>query len=611
MASLENCRETTPNVLKRKLIMFDSVLFCARQGIYMKGQIKKPLYQYSDDENSDDGQAVALSNLFWKVSNGDPNPSSQSRKSFNATNFLTKQTQDHILETCGEMLTARLVAEVKEAQFFSLIAEKVLKDDEGIRIPFFVRFVDKDSKIREQLLQFIPRGNSHPDESLAETFGNNILQGIDRLGLNMEFCRGLNFDSGNNVGDLFKVVEKIQSNYPKATYIHARFDLLNACIVSTCKVWSVWQMFYKMRFTATLFAEEKEIQEFFKLMIRKVMPDSEIDHLIELSHINWSSNVQQFAIWVKLFPAIITTYDEIHEGRIWIRDSDKCSSAVGASLVMQTFEFVICMVIVANCVEITTDLTEELQKVCYDSNLIRTKVSEVYMKLNKLKANIKEHHSAWYEKAIDLAREIDITPAKAERYRTKLTKHKTNPDESISEHYLNLITLPFIDHLEAQLKLRFTEASLDALDGVAMMPSNVVANPGTWKTAASRFTERYKSDLPNYADNENELRLWEMTWKDSAQKPPETALELLSDDSSKKPFRSQLERAFKIFATMPIVPTESETPRLMPYINEELCLYSMSDSYLNALALMSIRGKELETEDVIECYQKKYTLDLD
>lgn len=151
------------------------------------------------------------------------------------------------------------------------------------------------------------------------------------------------------------------------------------------------------------------------------------------------------------------------------------------------------------------------------------------MKLNELKANIKEHHSVWYEKAIDLEREIGIELAKAERYHSK---HETNPEESISEHYLNLITLPFLDHIKAQIELRFTEASLDALDGLAMMPSNVVANPGTWKTAASRFMERCKSDMPNYGDNEKELLLWEITWKDSTHKLPDTALELLSEDFS-------------------------------------------------------------------------------
>ena len=331
MASLENVMGTTPNESKRMRIMLDSALFCARQSIYMKGQIKKPFSQYSEDEDSDDGHAVALSNVLWGISNGDHNPNSQSKESFNATNFLSKRTQDCIVETCGEMLTARLVAEVKEAQFFSLITEKILKDDDGIRIPLFVRFVDKDSKIQEQLLQYIPRGDSQPDQTVAETFGNNILQGIEKLGLNMEFCRGLNFDAGNNIGDIFRVVAKIQSDYPKATYMHARSDHLNVCIVSTCKVRLVSFMLYRMKFTATLFTEEKEIQELFESMICEVMPESEHNNLIKLSHINWGSNVQQFASWVKLLPAIIATYDEICEDcrQNWIRDCDKRCTASG------------------------------------------------------------------------------------------------------------------------------------------------------------------------------------------------------------------------------------------------------------------------------------------
>ena len=48
----------------------------------------------------------------------------------------------------------------------------------------------------------------------------------------------------------------------------------------------------------------------------------------------------------------------------------------GASLAMVEFGFIICMVIVTNCLELTLDLTDELQKVCYDSSTIREKVGQ-------------------------------------------------------------------------------------------------------------------------------------------------------------------------------------------------------------------------------------------
>ena len=46
----------------------------------------------------------------------------------------------------------------------------------------------------------------------------------------------------------------------------------------------------------------------------------------------------------------------------------------GISLGMLEFEFIITMVIVANCLQLTIDLTDELQKVCYDSTSVREKV---------------------------------------------------------------------------------------------------------------------------------------------------------------------------------------------------------------------------------------------
>ena len=203
------------------------------------------------------------------------------------------------------------------------------------------------------------------------------------------------------------------------------------------------------------------------------------------------------------------------------------------------------------------------------------------------------------------ATKIEIEPKKSRLFDPE-TKPDPNSNESICECYLKGLTLPFLDHMKAQIQIRFSEACLDALDGLAMIPSNVRRNTKIWKTAASRFLRRYKCDQPESDANlDTALELWEKLWKDEHQ-PPDTALKLLS--SHKMEVSKQIFPAFKIYASMPVIPSESEIPRLMPIIHQDLCLYSMTDKYLNALALMSIRGHQLKTEDVIESFKMKYTL---
>lgn len=188
------------------------------------------------------------------------------------------------------------------------------------------------------------------------------------------------------------------------------------------------------------------------------------------------------------------------------------------------------------------------------------------------------------------------------------SKQVPNPDESISEHYLKSITLPFLEHLKTQINLRFSEASIATFDGLAIMPSNVNSSPKTWKKAALRFLKKYEDDQSDFdCYYRAEIELWEYFWKNRTPQP-DTIQQLLSHDKLKN--SEQMATAFKIYATMPITPIESESPRVLPYINEELDLYSMSDEHLNALALLSIRGKDLKTEEVIECYRKNYTLPL-
>ena len=223
-------------------------------------------------------------------------------------------------------------------------------------------------------------------------------------------------------------------------------------------------------------------------------------------------------------------------------------------------------------------------------------------KLDELKSNIKEHHLTWYEKAVSLGSKIDVEPKKE----SISCRIKIDPEESVSDHYLRGLTVPFVDHMKAQVQLRFSEAYYDSLDGLAIMPRNVLENKESWKAAALRFLKRYKNDQPEYFTYfDAEVGLWECHWKDG-QQPADTELKLLSSNDLK--FYTQLFTAFKIYLTLPLIPTGS--PRVMPFINEELCLYSMTDKYLNGLALLSIRGKGLETKDVIECYRKKYHLPL-
>ena len=160
--------------------------------------------------------------------------------------------------------------------------------------------------------------------------------------------------------------------------------------------------------------------------------------------------------------------------------------------------------------------------------------------------------------------------------------------------------------MKAQIRIRFSEACLDAMDGLAVMPCNVRKNTKIWKTAASRFLKGYKCDQPESDTSlDTALELWEKLWENERQ-PPDTALKLLS--SHKMELSKEIFTAFKIYASMPVIPTESEIPRLMPIIHQDLCLYSMTDKYLNALALISITGHQLKTEDVIESFKMKYTL---
>ena len=100
-----------------------------------------------------------------------------------------------------------------------------------------------------------------------------------------------------------------------------------------------------------------------------------------------------------------------------------------------------------------------------------------------------------------------------------ISLHRGNvPAENISDYYKRVITIPFIDHLNSQVKLRFDESALNAFYGLSVIPAkmtSLIYRPGkyTWQQKFEFFAEQYRDDLHNYFALDAELTTWEDYWE--------------------------------------------------------------------------------------------------
>ena len=102
--------------------------------------------------------------------------------------YKSKTTQNEIIDICGELITNKLTDEIREAKFFSVLADEDADCANVERLSLVVRFVDREHQIREEFLSFAPYKNGLSGEAIA-----NTIQDFLRA-LPIDDCRGQGYD---------------------------------------------------------------------------------------------------------------------------------------------------------------------------------------------------------------------------------------------------------------------------------------------------------------------------------------------------------------------------------------------------------------------------------
>ena len=138
------------------------------------------------------------------------------------------------------MITENIVAEVKEAKYFSVISDEVEDAAAVEQISLVVRYVHKEENnhqytgdyfVKESFVGFKEQHRQMTGDAIAST----ILKKMEELGLNCVYLWAQGYDgSGSMAGKRKGVSSIILQKYPLATYIHCCNHILNLSIASSC-----------------------------------------------------------------------------------------------------------------------------------------------------------------------------------------------------------------------------------------------------------------------------------------------------------------------------------------------------------------------------------------
>ena len=229
------------------------------------------------------------------------------------------------------------------------------------------------------------------------------------------------------------------------------------------------------------------------------------------------------------------------------------------------------------------------------------------MTLEDVRRNVEEYHHMWFTRANELCTiggQFDVM-----RLYGSQTLRNNHPVQSKEDYYRVSVTIPYLNHLVSQMKLRFSTHHLVRAKGFALVPAIMKEQSDDakrWSANVKSFLDNCKSDLPHPLGIDAELDLWRMHWnrEDVIQLPDKIYQTLKVTDKMIFP---NIYTALKILAALPITTCEAE--RSISVIRRlKTCMRStMSQTRLNGLALLNIhRDIEVDPNEVLDTFASKH-----
>ena len=135
----------------------ETVIFCGRQGIALRGHRDdwKQLSDPSSSSSLNPGNFIAL--LQFRALSGDTVLAEHLRTASTHCNALytSKTTQNEIIDICGSIVRETILAQIREARFFSIMVDEATDAANDEQLAVSIRYVKPSTKcIEERFLAF-------------------------------------------------------------------------------------------------------------------------------------------------------------------------------------------------------------------------------------------------------------------------------------------------------------------------------------------------------------------------------------------------------------------------------------------------------------------------
>ena len=561
------------------------VAFCGKQGISLRG--------HRDDSTA--SESVNTGNFMQLVQFRAENDAVLRTYLETAPRnalYTSKTIQNEMISVIGNAIQEKLIEEIKEANFFSILADEVTDCANLEQVSLVLRFVDSDKHIREEFLGLIT-----VERITGEALATALLSWLDVHTLDVSLCRGQGYDGASNMSSSSAGVQaRIRQVSPLALYTHCHSHQLNLCIVKACSLPKIRNASGVVSEIAKFFNYSPKRQHFFERVVQSVAPEEKKTKLKDLCRTRWVQRIDSYTVFHDLYSSIIKTMEYIStcssELGDWSWDTDTLTKARGFLHQLNTFEFLVSFNITMRMLSCLRSLTVKLQKASNYIFAAYELVSDVQMEMELLKINCEEEFHLWFSEVKAQAQELDIVVS-TPRITARQVHRENTPADSPEVYYRRNLMIPFLDHITTELERRFGPIHQTKVKLLGLIPSVAASYP---HASIVEVGEMYKADLPSYHMLSTEFGRWKLKYSSTPEARRPATLEKALQVCDKDDFPN-ISILLAIACTLPVTTCETERSNSQLKLLKTYLRSTMTEERLSSLAMIKIHRTMIDNLD--------------
>ena len=227
--------------------------------------------------------------------------------------YLSHEPQNELLHCMAVMVQSKIVSKVKEARFWSIIADETKDASKTEQLSLCVRYWDategKQSCLREDCLTLAPLGAMN-----AAYIANVISEKAESFGLSWEYLVGQAYDGASTMsGCIAGVSTLIKEKAPTAVYVHCWAHKLNLALVAASQRVRDVFAFFDLLEALYVFISGTVPHDRFIGMQKILSPRTQPRELKKLSETRWSCRSSAIVAVKETFPSLLLTLGQLED----------------------------------------------------------------------------------------------------------------------------------------------------------------------------------------------------------------------------------------------------------------------------------------------------------